>query len=163
MIKLTVKEYATRLQLTTQYVYKQVATNKVKSVKENGTRYILTSEKDIASRLQTDYKQSIDKVATKVITSVASDGCQNMVEYLQDELRKTLKENKRLTKKVEKTSASEKKVLLQYIDEMKQLRLASAPVASAPVDEDIIDIKEQKKSKKKKSKKKKSNKKKGKK
>ena len=158
MIKLTVKEYATRLQLTTQYVYKQVATNKVKSVKENGTRYILTTEKYIASRLQTDYKQSIDKVITKSIdkdiTSVASEGCQSMVEYLQEELKKTLKENKRLTKKLEKSSASKEKVLLQYIEEMKQLRIAPAPVASVAVDEDVIDIKEQKKRKNKKKRKK---------
>ena len=157
-MNMTIKEFATSLQLSTQYVYKLVATNQVKSIKKNGRRYVVVDDSEsIATNLQPKAKEVAKEVASKVATKPVNNTSEDMVKYLKKELKKSNKENKRLTLKLEKCTESKEQVLLTFIDEMKQLKLISAPVSPAPIDEDIIDIKE---SKKKKNKKKSKNKKK---
>jgi hypothetical protein len=56
MIKLTVKEYATNNQLSTQRVYKLIELGKIEVFEQNGTKYILLDDnaqyKELATNLQ---------------------------------------------------------------------------------------------------------------
>ena len=56
MIKLTVKEYATNNQLSTQRVYKLIELGKIEVFEQNGTKYILIDDnahyKELATNLQ---------------------------------------------------------------------------------------------------------------
>jgi len=56
MIKLTVKEYATNNQLSTQRVYKLIELGKIEVYEQNSTKYILVDDnaqyKELATKLQ---------------------------------------------------------------------------------------------------------------
>ncbi len=130
MMKLTVSEYAKRLNVSVQTVYKKVKRGVLTSVKENNITYVVV-----------DDEEGVTEVKQKVIES--SNELLTLVKTQQKEIR-------RLTKKLEKCNGTKEKVFLQYIEEMKQLQLqAPTPV----INDNVIEVKEKKK-KKKKSKKK---------
>ena len=56
MIKLTIKQYATNNQVTTQHVYKLINSGKLEAYEQNGTKYILIDDnlqyKELANNLQ---------------------------------------------------------------------------------------------------------------
>jgi len=56
MIKLTIKEYATNHQVTTQHVYKLINSGKIEAYEQNNIKYILIDDmaqyKELASDLQ---------------------------------------------------------------------------------------------------------------
>jgi len=60
MIKLTVSEYATNKQLSTQYVYKLIKADKLEIFEQNGTKYILIDDnkqyKELSTNLQLENK-----------------------------------------------------------------------------------------------------------
>ncbi len=137
MRKLTVSEYATEFKTSVQSVYQRIKRDTLKCVKENGIKYVVLDSdtgsaglvKDIKPNVQSEFKQLV-----KMIKRL-----QNQIESKDDEI-------KRLTKKLEKCNGTKEKVLINYIQELKQLQ-----IASSPIEEDIIDL-EPKKSKKKKKK-----------
>ena len=128
-MKLTVSEYAKRLNVSVQTVYKKVKRGVITTVKENNITYVLVDEEEGLSPIKQKVKQGSNKLLTLVKTQQ--------------------KEIKRLTKQLAKCNKKSEKVYLSYIAELKQLQL-KAPVN---IDEDIIDVKEKKKKSKKKRKK----------
>lgn len=60
MIKLTVKEYATNHQVSTQAVYKLINSGKLEVFEQNNTKYILIDDneqyKELATKLQDENK-----------------------------------------------------------------------------------------------------------
>ena len=128
-MKLTVSEYAKRLNVSVQTVYKKVKRGVITTVKENNITYVLVDEEEGLNPVKQKVKYGSNKLLTLVKTQQ--------------------KEIKRLTKQLAKCNKKSEKVYLSYIAELKQLQL-KAPVN---IDGDIIDVKEKKKKSKKKRKK----------
>ena len=108
MAELTVKELANHLQKSTQYIYQLIAKGKLQAIERNGRKYVIW---DDATNLQ-----SIPKTPDK-------ESANDMVAWLQNEVKRLSKENNRLQKKLEKCNKEQKKVLISYIQELKQLQL----------------------------------------
>lgn len=66
MIKLTIKQYATNNQVTTQHVYKLINSGKLEAYEQNGTKYILIDDNLQYKELATDLQQEI-KILKKEI------------------------------------------------------------------------------------------------
>ena len=128
-MKLTVSEYAKRLNVSVQTIYKKVKRGVLTTVKENNITYVVLDDEEGV----TEVKQKISESSNELLT---------LVKTQQKEIR-------RLTKKLEKCNGTKEKVFLQYIEEMKQFQLqlqAPIPVVN---NEEIIEVKEKKKKKKK--------------
>jgi len=88
-MKLTVKEYATQLDVSIQSVYKKIKRGSLTTVKENNITYV------IADNLEVE----------KVVKPVQSNNCTellNIIKRRDKEVKQLRKEIKRLTKKNEK-------------------------------------------------------------
>jgi len=129
-MKLTVSEYAKRLNVSVQTVYKKVKRGVITTIKENNIIYVIVDENDGLNRVKQKVKEGSNELLTLVKTQQ--------------------KEIKRLTKKLEKCNKVKENVFLQYIQEIKALKQIQAPIEE---DNDIIDVKEKKKKSKKKKKK----------
>ena len=132
-MKLTVSEYAKRLNVSVQTVYKKVKRGVITTVKENNITYVVVDEDEGLNEVKRGVSESSNELLTLVKTQQ--------------------KEIKRLTKKLEKCNKVKEDVFLQYIQEIKSLKQIQSPMQEQ--DDNIIEIKEEKESKKKKSKKKK--------
>jgi len=130
-MKLTVSEYAKRLNVSVQTVYKKVKRGVISTVKENNITYVLVDEKEGLNHV----KQTIKDDSNEILTLVKTQQ----------------KEIKRLTKQLAKCNKKKEKVFLSYIAELKHLQL-KAPVEVTKVDEDIIEVKSKQKKPKKKQK-----------
>lgn len=129
-MKLTVNEYAAQFKTSVQSVYQRIKRGSLNSVEENGVKYVIVEDETIKPFLNATVENEFKEVF-------------KIVERLQEENKALRKENKRLTKKLEKAKDDRADTLLQFIGEMKRL--------SAPVNDEIIDVKiEKKKAKKKK-------------
>ena len=127
-MKLTVSEYAKRLNVSVQTIYKKVKRGVLTTVKENNITYVVLDDEEGV----TEVKQKISESSNELLT---------LVKTQQKEIR-------RLTKKLEKCNGTKEKVFLQYIEEMKQFQLQlQAPIVVN--NEEIIEVKEKKKKKKK--------------
>ena len=124
-MKLTVKEYATQLDVSIQSVYKKIKRGTLTTVKENGIIYVL-----------------VDSIEVKKVTEpVQSDNCTELLDIIKrrdKEVKQLRKEIKRLTKKNEKQN----KFLINKYEN----------VLPKPKD-DIVDVNVAPKKKKKKGKK----------
>ena len=124
-MKLTVKEYATQLDVSIQSVYKKIHRGTLTTVKENGIIYVL-----------------VDSIEVKKVTEpVQSDNCTELLDIIKrrdKEVKQLRKEIKRLTKKNEKQN----KFLINKYEN----------VLPKPKD-DIVDVNVAPKKKKKKGKK----------
>ena len=88
-MKLTVKEYATQLDVSIQSVYKKIKRGSLTTVKENNITYV------IADNLEVE----------EVVKPVQSNNCTellNIIKRRDKEVKQLRKEIKRLTKKNEK-------------------------------------------------------------
>lgn len=142
-MKLTVSEYAAEFKTSVQSVYQRIKRGTLKSIEENGVKYVIVEEKSVKDNLNTDFKVVL-KRAFKTI------------EYLEKENRAQRKEIKRLTKSVEEARSEENKTLKEVFNELKELKLIGAPVPEARTEEvtEAEIVKDKKKSKKDKKKKK---------
>lgn len=88
-MKLTVKEYATQLDVSIQSVYKKIKRGSLTTVKENNITYVI-----------------VDNIEVKKVTEpVQSDNCLELLAIIKrrdKEVKQLRKEIKRLTKKNEK-------------------------------------------------------------
>ncbi|MEA1936764.1 MAG: hypothetical protein U9N04_01485 [Patescibacteria group bacterium] len=126
MKKISVSEYANSFNVSVQSVYQRIKRGSLKSVEENGIKYVLLDN---------------DKVKSNLKPKVESD-CKDLLKLVKSQH----KEIKRLTKEITKAKNEEVQTLKAFIGEMKQL---AAPV---PKEEEIIEVKEKKKKKRKKKK-----------
>ena len=88
-MKLTVKEYATQLDVSIQSVYKKIQRGTLPTVKENGVIYVVVDNLE----------------AKEVDRPVQSSSCMELLDIIKrrdKEAKKLRKEIKRLTKKNEK-------------------------------------------------------------
>jgi hypothetical protein len=108
-VKISIKDYATQVGISTTAVYKQVQKGVLNSVEENGQKYVIIEDEDTNQGFKPGLKQVENK----------KDDCFKLVEKL-------MKENKRLTKELLKQSESKERMLLGYVQEMKTL-LIEAP------------------------------------
>ena len=119
-MKLTVKEYATQLDVSIQSVYKKIHRGTLTTVKENGIIYVL-----------------VDSIEVKKVTEhVQSDNCTELLDIIKrrdKEVKQLRKEIKRLTKKNEKQN----KFLISKYEN----------VLPKPKQDDIVEVKVKKKSK----------------
>jgi len=137
-MKLTVKEYATQLDVSIQSVYKKIKRGTLNTVKENNTIYVIVDNIE-------------DKRVDRKVQSNQYIELMDILRRRDKEVKRLHKEVKRLTKKLENCENNKSKVYLSYISELKQLQLS--PPTNNKVDTDIIDIKKKKKSKNKRNKK----------
>ena len=136
MAELTVKELANHLQKSTQYIYQLIAKGKLQTVERNGRKYVIWND--------TTSLKPVSKSPDK-------ESSNDLVAWLQSEVKRLAKENRRLQKKLEKCNKEQKKVLVSYIQELKQLQLMHRP-------EEIIETEaEEMRPRKKKKKRKKHN------
>jgi precorrin-6B methylase 1 len=108
-VKITIKDYATQVGISTTAVYKQVQKGVLNSVEENGQKYVIIEDEETNQ----GFKHGLKQVGKN------KDDCFKLVEKL-------MKENKRLTKELLKQSESKERMLLSYVQEMKTL-LIEAP------------------------------------
>ncbi len=130
-MKLTVSEYAKRLNVSVQTVYKKVKRGVLTTVKENNITYVVLDDEEGLTGVKQEVKQSSNELLTLVKTQ-------------QKEIR-------RLTKKLEKCNKVKEDVFLQYIQEIKAIKQIQAPVPDQ--EDDFVDVTAEKSKKKKKGKK----------
>lgn len=129
-MKLTVKEYATSLDVSIQSVYKKIKRGSLPTVKENNIIYVVVDSLRVE----------------RVVKPVQSNECTELLDIIRrrdKEVKQLYKEIKRLTKELSRAKDGKSEVLEKFIFEMQQLQ--------APK-EDAVDITAKKKSKKKKRK-----------
>lgn len=131
MKKLSVSDYAKEFKTSVQSVYQRIKRGSLKSVEENGIKYVLIEEESIKDDLNPEFKVTLNR-AFKTI------------EYLQNENKAMRKEIKRLTKELSRAQSGKSEVLEKFIFEMQRL---AAPVQDQ--EEVIIEVKDKKKKKKK--------------
>jgi len=88
-MKLTVKEYATQLDVSIQSVYKKIKRGSLTTVKENNITYVIVDNIEVE----------------KVAEPVQSNNCMELLDIIKrrdKEVKQLRKEIKRLTKKNEK-------------------------------------------------------------
>jgi len=129
-MKLTVKEYATQLDVSIQSVYKKIKRGSLTTVKENNITYVI-----------------VDNIEVKKVTEpVQSDNYTELLDIIKrrdKEVKQLRKEIKRLTKKNEKQN---KFLINKYENALPK-----------PKKDDIVDVNVAQKKKKEKSKSKEKN------
>ena len=84
-MQITIKRYAENEGISVQSVYAQIKRGSLKSVEENGVKYVLLEDKDIKPKVENTLKEAF-----------------KIIKRLQKEIKAKDKEIKRLTKKNEK-------------------------------------------------------------
>ena len=138
-MKLTVNEYAKEFKTSVQSVYQRIKRGSLKSIEENGIKYVLLDKESVKPSLNPNIENEFKEVF-------------KVIKRLQKQIKDKDKEIKRLTKKIAECNGTKENVLLQYIEEIKTIKKLESPIIQ---DDDVIEIKEKKKSKKKDKKKKK--------
>ena len=133
MAELTVKELANHLQKSTQYIYQLIAKGKLQTVERNGRKYVIWND-------------------TTSLKSPDKESSNDLVAWLQSEVKRLAKENRRLVKKLEKCGKQKEEVLISYIQELKQLQLMHKPTEEI-IEAETEEIRPRKKKKKRKNKK----------
>jgi len=129
-MKLTVKEYATSLNISIQSVYKKIKRGSLTTVKENNIIYVVVDSLEVE----------------KVVNPVQSKDCTGLLDIIirrDKEVKQLNKEIKRLTKELSRSKDGKSEVLEKFIFEMQQLQ--------APK-ENVVDVSTKKKRKKSKKK-----------
>ncbi len=117
-MKLTVKQYATRLNISVQAVYQRIKKGTLKYTTINDVKYIVLEPSDV--------KDSIKHVDQDTIS--------RLLKLLESKDAEIVK----LTRKLVKCSKSKEKVLLQYISELKSTTMYLSK--STHKDNDIVDV-----------------------
>ena len=131
MTKLTVQQYANKLNTSVTSIYRQINKGSLTSVNENGKTLVLTED--------TEVKQEINNTVI--------NEWQELSFRLEKKLEKANKEIRRLNKKLGKEKKNTATTYLRYINQIEKNQLILQPK------EDEIIIEEPIKKKKKKSKK----------
>jgi len=145
-MKLTVKEYSTRFKISVQAVYQKLNKGTLKSIEENGIKYVIVDNKEFKK-----VEQPLEQVSLNYLFKQLEDK-DRKIDKLEKKLDEKNKEIKKLNKKLIGSVQNEKQTLLSFISELKHLQL-KAPVKQNEEDESIIEVQEKKKKSKKKRKK----------
>ena len=137
IMKMTVKEYAKRFEISTQATYQQIAKGNLQTVVENNKKYIIVNDKTkqttlqdvanpLANDLQSYWQESLQKKELQL--SLKDDE----IKRLNEELMKAKDE-------ITKAKEHENSILLRYIEEVKQFKLehkSSEDIKIEPVPEE---------------------------
>lgn len=115
-MKLTVSEYATEFKTSVQSVYQRIKRGSLKSVTENGIKYVLIEEDTTKPNLKPELES----------------GCKDLLKLVKSQQ----KEIKRLTKELSKAQFHSMATMKGYIDKLETLQL-EAPRKQK--DEDITE------------------------
>lgn len=148
-MKMTVKEYSSKFKISVQAVYQKLNKGALKSVEENGIKYVIVDKESIKAVEQPLIK-AVEQVSLKYLLKQLKIR-DKKIERIEKKIDKKDKEIKKLNKQLLQSNSSEKDTLLSFISELKQLQL-KAPIQEYKNDKDIIDVKEKKKKKSKKKK-----------
>ena len=121
MMKLTVKEYATQLDVSIQSVYKKIKRGSLTTVKENNITYVIVDSLEVK----------------EVAKPVQSNNCIELLDIIKrrdKEVKQLRKEIKRLTKKNEQQTTF---LISKYENALPK-----------PKKDDIVEVKVKKKNKK---------------
>jgi hypothetical protein len=148
-MKLTVKEYASRFKISVQAVYQRLNKGTLKSIEENGTKYVLVDKKDI-KEIEQPLKQENDDYFKEVVKDLFKQLKEKdeKIESLEDKIAKRDKEIKKLNKRLLKSVQAEKQTLINFITE--QQRLIQNKRVDDVIDADFEESKKKSKSKKRK-------------
>lgn len=150
MPEITVQEYAKRFNTSVQSVYKRIKRGGLMSVERNGRKYVVIdneSVQPVESGLNTGIQPSTQPSLMEWLDFLTKE-----LDRLQEENARLHKDNRRLVKKLEKCNKEQKKVLVSYIQELKQLQLMHQPVEEI-IEAEPEEIKPKKKKKRRKNKK----------
>lgn len=121
-MKLTVKQYATKFNISVQAVYQRLNKGTLKSIEENGTKYVVVGKKDIQEVEQPleqenaySFKQEVKDLFKQLKTK------DEKIENLEDKISKRDKEIKKLNKQLLKSVQAEKQTLINFIGEQQKL------------------------------------------
>ena len=145
-MKLTVKEYSSRFNISVQAVYQKLKSGTLKSITMNGTKYVVVERKDIKV-LEQPLVKVVEQVSLKYLLKQLKI-MDKKIGYLENKINKKDKQIKKLNKKLLQSTSAEKDTLLSFIAELKQFQI-KAPAQNYKIDDDIIEVKEPKKKKKK--------------
>ena len=134
-MQLSIKDYASMKSISPQAVYQAINKGRLKTLVKNGKKYIVASAEEIKA-VDEAVDQGLDK---------------SIVKDLMKQLKRKDKEIKQLMKQLINCGKSKEEVLVQYIQELKQLQLPS-PVEDVFIEADIKQKKKKSKKQKKKSK-----------
>ncbi len=128
-MKLTVKAYAQKFDISVQAVYQQLNKGTLKSIEENGKKYVVVDNESVKPSL----KPGVENVESKFNPMF------RIVERLQKQLKAKDKEIKRLTRRLEKCNDKKAKVLVRYINELKQSQIEYKQEQHINKEEDAIE------------------------
>ena len=131
--KLTVKEYAELLGISTVAVYKKISNQVINSIKEDNKTFVIVEDKELTnfSKVSSKPKNKLEVNSLESYLKVENKQLKKQVKRLQKEIKYT-------HEKLEKLQDKKENLLLDYVSEMKKLYLP-------PV---LNDSKKKKKSKK---------------
>jgi len=121
-MKITIKRYAEKEGISVQSVYAQIKRGSLKSIEDNGVKYVIIEDKDIKSKVENTLKEAF-----------------KIIKRLQ-------KENKQLRKDLKACGQGKDKVFKSYLE---QYQKALTPPKR---DDAVVDVKVKKKKDKKKKK-----------
>ena len=101
--KLTVKEYATKHQISTQSVYNKIAKGLITSIQEDNKTFVYDEVKEVQP--------------------TSKDNCSQVVKQLLKQNKKLLKRVDKLEARLDKERDKNNSLILSYVDEMKSLYL----------------------------------------
>ena len=147
MAELTVQEYAKRFNTSVQSVYKRIKRGGLTAVERDGRKYVVIDDESV---------QPVESGLNTCIQPSTQPGLMEWLDFLtkeldrlQEENARLLKDNRRLVKKLEKCNKEQKKVLVSYIQELKQLQLMHRP-AEEIIEAETEEMRPRKKKKRKK-------------
>ena len=150
MAELTVQEYAKRLNVSVQSVYKRIKRGSLTAVERDGRKYVVIDDEGAQpaeSGLNTYNQPSTQPGLMEWVDFLTKE-----LDRLQEENARLLKDNRRLVKKLEKCGKQKEEVLISYIQELKQLQLMHRPTEEI-IEAEAEEIRPRKKKKKRKNKK----------
>lgn len=156
-MKLTVKQYASEFKISPQAVYQKIKRGTLNCIEEEGVKYIVVKKPKVKHIEQAPFNEVENKSvkSPSKVKHIEQGIVKDLLKQLKrkdKEFKEILatkdKEIKRLSKKLEKSSAEKEKVYLSYIQELKQLQITHAPSEVIDIEDDAPKKKKKKKSKK---------------
>lgn len=121
-MKLTVKEYASKFNISVQAVYQRLNKGTLKSIEENGTKYVIVDKKDVqevVKPIEQDSGDSFKEVVKDLFKQLKEKD--KKIENLEDKIARRDKEIKKLNKQLLKSVQAEKQTLINFIAEQQRL------------------------------------------
>ena len=150
---ISIRDYAIYKNITVQTVYTHIKKDLLNIVIKDGKKFLKVDKEEIEVGNEDSFKATLKpfKESLNSFKDILKPFKKQIkkqevtIERLNSKIEEKDKTISKLYKKLEKCSKSKEKVLLSYIQEMKQLQIGHK--ANDVIIDDVIDIKEKKKKK----------------